>query len=302
MDLDFKRSLYNSDFEMDYQRRAHHHKKRDRFHHGQRKLLMSEIEFLTRAMSEKSNHKHRTTVLYVGAAPGTHIIYLTVLFPDIHFILFDANPFFPKLYQVPNICIKSMFFDTHIAEEYALIYRNNDLLFISDIRSTTNENPQCEYLVQQDMKAQMQWHLIMQPRLSMLKFRLPYIPLGSVYHDQDYTEYLEGDMKLPVWGSLSTTECRLIVPCLANITRYNHKVHESKMYYFNTQVRYRYYPLPHSARELECVYCNYYDDAAEVWILARYIELILRRYHDIHGIILDMHYDITRLLNRPWIN
>jgi hypothetical protein len=38
----------------------------------------------------------------------------------------------------------------------------------------------------------------------MLKFRLPYPPPNA------QTEYLDGDLYLPVWGGRTTTESRLI--------------------------------------------------------------------------------------------
>jgi hypothetical protein len=39
----------------------------------------------------------------------------------------------------------------------------------------------------------------------MLKFRLPYTPPDAA------TEYLDGQLFLPVWGGRTTTETRLIV-------------------------------------------------------------------------------------------
>lgn len=57
-------------------------------HWGQRKLLMSEIEFLTNYATDNC------TVVYVGAAPGTHINYMSnVLFPKLNFILIDPLRF-----------------------------------------------------------------------------------------------------------------------------------------------------------------------------------------------------------------
>ncbi len=57
-------------------------------HWGQRKLLMSEIEFLT---------LHATpgcVVVYAGAAPGLHCAFLSDMFPEVRqFILVDPSPF-----------------------------------------------------------------------------------------------------------------------------------------------------------------------------------------------------------------
>lgn len=53
----------------------------------QRKLLMSDILFLTN-YGEQSD-----IVVYVGAAPGLHIPFLSSLFPTHTFILIDKDPF-----------------------------------------------------------------------------------------------------------------------------------------------------------------------------------------------------------------
>eukprot|EP00971_Amphidinium_carterae_P214799 4262402-Amphidinium_carterae.1 len=57
-------------------------------------------------------------------------------------------------------------------------------------------------IVQEDMKQQERWVMALQPRWAMLKFRLPW--------SAGCTEYLDGDIHLPVWGPQTTTETRLI--------------------------------------------------------------------------------------------
>jgi hypothetical protein len=56
---------------------------------GQRKLLMSEIDFLTQMLD---NYDQPAVMVYVGSAPGHHIHVLAQLFPRVKFILFDAEP------------------------------------------------------------------------------------------------------------------------------------------------------------------------------------------------------------------
>jgi hypothetical protein len=62
-------------------------------HWGQRKLLISKIKFLTIIGSAALID---STVVYAGAAPGTHIQLLSVLFPPVKFILVDPAPFTVK--------------------------------------------------------------------------------------------------------------------------------------------------------------------------------------------------------------
>ena len=63
-------------------------------HWGQRKLLLSEIEFLTLI---GRNDLRGATVVYARAGPGTHIPQLTRMFPQVHFILVDPAPFAREL-------------------------------------------------------------------------------------------------------------------------------------------------------------------------------------------------------------
>ena len=55
---------------------------------GQRKLLITEIDFLTRYYDyyRKGEKKY---LLYVGASPGIHINYLIYMFPVLNYILYD---------------------------------------------------------------------------------------------------------------------------------------------------------------------------------------------------------------------
>ena len=59
-------------------------------HNGQRKLLLSEIQFLTYLLNFNSDIKY---CIYAGAAPGHKTHLLSKLFPDIKFILIDPNEF-----------------------------------------------------------------------------------------------------------------------------------------------------------------------------------------------------------------
>jgi hypothetical protein len=58
-------------------------------HIGQRKLLLSEVQFLTK-VGTKYDIKY---CIYAGAAPGHKTHYLSKLFPNIKFILVDPNKF-----------------------------------------------------------------------------------------------------------------------------------------------------------------------------------------------------------------
>ena len=63
---------------------------RTNLHHGQRKLFLNELQFLTKYLK---HHTEPAYVIYAGAAPCNHMNYLSTLFPNIKFILVDPSPF-----------------------------------------------------------------------------------------------------------------------------------------------------------------------------------------------------------------
>ena len=98
-------------------------------HLGQRKLLTSEIEFLS-LYCNPGDH-----VVYAGAAPGTHINFLSeMLFPSLTFDLVDPAKF--DATETDRIRIFREFFNDAIASKYC--GGNQDVIFISDIRGSMN--------------------------------------------------------------------------------------------------------------------------------------------------------------------
>lgn len=216
-------------------------------HWGQRKLLMSEIEFLT-DYSEKGD-----VVLYAGAAPGTHTNFLADLFPDIKFVLVDPADFICAPIK-DRIEIRQEYFTDDIAEEFSKKQYNGRVLFISDIR----RDAKSDKMIQEDMDMQSRWHKMIKPKKTMLKFRLSWKP-GT-------TKYLDGKIYLPVWGPQSTTEARL-VPDGDDERDYDNTEYEEQMFYFNTVTRVTYYPHDVDAPG----YDSCFDCASEVLILKEYL-------------------------------
>ncbi len=139
------------------------------------------------------------------------------------------------------------------------------MLFISDIRSADYERDServIEEKVQRDMSMQKEWHIRMRPVRSMLKFRLPWAA--------GMTSYLDGDVYLPVWGPITTTETRLITKeNTVTEINYDNKKYEEQLFYFNTVTRPALYK--HDVNDGEGIdYC--YDCRAEVHILSSYLE------------------------------
>ncbi|MEM3062935.1 MAG: hypothetical protein QW303_05265 [Nitrososphaerota archaeon] len=241
-------------------------------HWGQRKLLLSEIEFLTLYA------KPGDQVIYAGSAPGTHIFYLSALFPYVKFILVDPAPF--NIRESKRIEIHQTLFTDELAKEI-----KGDL-FICDIRSADWEimsEQEVEERVEKDMNAQMKWHEIINPRASILKFRLPW--------KEGSTEYLSGDIYLPVWGPTTTTESRLIVT--QNEKKiYDNKKYEEQMFYFNTVMRVARYKHNIIGEGLD--HC--YDCTAEIHIIKEYLKK--NKYKCIKTTIPVLSQQISRMLSK----
>lgn len=127
------------------------HNERSVNHWGQRKLLLSEIEFLT------EYSKDGDIVVYAGAAPGTHIPYLAKLFPQLEYYLYDPADF--NVTTKDNIYVFQEYFtDNTVRDLRASISRR--ILFICDIRTADAKvmlPEEIEDSIQHDMLMQMNW-------------------------------------------------------------------------------------------------------------------------------------------------
>lgn len=171
-------------------------------HWGQRKLLLSELEFLV--FFWDPDKVQNPIIVYAGAAGGEHIPILPKLVPQIKKLhLYDPSPFHIKESEKIKIYHKKF------TNEDALKWSNrDDIFFISDIRTadykvlTPNEN---EKKILKDMKMQKEWVSIMNPVEALLKFRLPYPDFG-----EKIVPYFYGHVFLQPWAPPTSTETRLV--------------------------------------------------------------------------------------------
>lgn len=210
---------------------------RPQVHIGQLKLFLSELQFLT----EFTTHGVKSVIVYAGAADGHHIAYLAQLFPYLEFHLYDPRPFSPILSGIENIEFMTGslgWFNEAMASGYGFSgcgTREYDVLFISDIRSGSSENANCDFdaCCIRDMDAQLSWMQLMKPKAGMFKFRLSYNPGKTTW----LAPCDEKHLMYGIFAAKSATEMRLISTDYSSLWEYDNTGMEERAYYFNNFTR-----------------------------------------------------------------
>lgn len=255
-------------------------------HIGQRKLLIMEIEFLTN-WAEPGD-----IVIYAGAAHGGHHEILSLLFKDVLFLLYDPGDFiieenYNKVIEpgtmITNRKIFKEFFTDSVANYLRNLYKENRILFISDIRRMDANLPDEEKdkSIKGDMESQMRWVQILNPTASLLKFRLLYTP-GQM-------RYLDGFMYLQPWVGETSTETRLLVLDNHKFRLYDNTSNEQAMFYHNIHTRTTYYE---SIEDYDGkISCHCYDCVAELFILNKYAKKYNDKVDRLLNVINKKYYD-----------
>jgi cap2 methyltransferase len=191
-------------------------------HRGQYKLFTMEYEFLQKCVKELGPNLR---VLYAGAAPGYHIPVLMQMFPTFHFTLIDPAPFCPPLQN--HLCTINDFFTDQMAQDANGRYD----VFISDIRSGLPNND----TVIKDLVMQGRWYKLVNAKLTMLKFRLPWPDYGDV------VPFYKGEEYYQIFEKSGSAETRLVLRPGASVVDYDLRLREEHMCYFNNLIRPRDY-------------------------------------------------------------
>jgi hypothetical protein len=260
-------------------------------HWGQRKLLLSEIDFFTHFIE----NDEKVVAYYIGAAPFNHGPVLLNMFRSLTLILCDLRDVWHQsLRDEAKKHNPRVFLETHaVDEEYIrnlmsavtaegpatdpkikAIQGASRVFFISDIRSTDPTEVGIidnELSVHEDMTLQKQLAEYMAGVITSLnkqfvasfKFRLPFInEIGGV----DYP-YSGGILKTQPWSRMKSTELRLWWTPSDTDTTYNKQALEDIMMYHNSVLRDASFGSTGIPGYCECHDCHY-----EVHILKTYIK------------------------------
>jgi hypothetical protein len=274
----------------------HNYRSKTNVHMGQRKLLLSEIQLLTKYYQL---HEIHPTVLYVGAAPGTHLLTLSDLFPNVKFILYDANKFDFNLRKKPNIF---KLYNEYFTDEKCDKIKENQLIFISDIRLSAKNQAAFDNGVMRDLELQKNWVQTLKPVMSLLKFRMSY----QMKHG-DKLSYMKGDILYGIWPKPQSGETRLLVykNDIQNIIDYDYQAYEESMFYHNKYRRaFCKNDIPDKFKEYiihQNIYCSCYDCISELNILDEYAKLFdlnLRNVITIFGTRMNWNKTLAFQKNR----
>jgi len=269
-------------------------------HWGQRKLFMSELWFLTKYGDLGS------CVVYAGSAPGTHIPFLSHLFPTHKFILVDPSDFDMKYVGEETVTVERTknyikndnkirafqeYFDDDLAKDIA--NQHDDILFISDIRTAdtkTQDQEMIEIMVYKDNVKQKDWINIMKPKKSLLKFRCPY---PDRENGKKNLVMFDGDIYLQPWAGPTSTETRLIPYDSLTEVEYDNVKYEEQLCYHNDVVRRAYYSQPIKDGE---GFDERWDVSAEIVILSDFLAKFPQYYSELSEFekIKKFSYDISR--------
>jgi hypothetical protein len=302
-------------------------------HWGQKKLLLSEIQFFTRickTLNTKSLKDY--AVVYIGSAGGHHLPILYNLFPDLIWLLYDPAPFSKEVMKHPtkdkSVFVYNMYFTDDTLEHVRKNCQGRKILFISDIRVETKEED-----IIKDMRNQAFWGTELNSPFMLHKFRLPYEELETIpksnlqfkLNDKLFINpnlkitknknmlYLKGDIYLQIFPPPYSGELRLFVEQKDGkyeFAEYDYLDIENRLVYFNSYIRPYFYCSNDDKICKEYKYINYipgYDTSVEC--LMEY-KVVMDYYNYFFNIkdkkiiiqkLYDMNFYLEKLAYRKFI-
>jgi len=305
-----------------------------RCHWGQKKLLLSEIQFLTRISKTLNITNFKDyAVVYIGSAAGHHLPILYNMYPDLIWLLYDPAPFTKDVYKHPtkenSVFVYNMFFTDETIKHVLQNCQNRKILFISDIRVEATE-----ITIIKDMGDQAYWGMELNAEFMLLKFRLPYDELDKVpttneqfrfdnkklvnpsfkTNKKDTMIYLKGDIYLQIFPPPYSGELRLFIQQKNNkyeLDEYNYINIQNKIFKYNSQYRIDFICNKKVCSNMPLKYINLipgYDTSIECLMeyitLKDYYNYFFNINDDIKIInkMYDMNFLLEKLTGRNFFN
>jgi len=333
-------------------------------HIGQRKLFLTELQFLVEDVPRDTD----AIIVYAGAAPSSHTGFLSDLFPRARFVLVDPNPFriegarpttlaprgeppsgteldkmlkrvrdTPPKNSATRLYIINTLFTNEIARGCARVFGENSVYFISDVRTNSNDDsnvPPSSIDIIWNTAQMFNWITAMRPRLSLLKFRLP-------FYDEEYSKIAElaripyiaeefklamengidfldgydlkifrffaGKINIQAWPGATSTEARLVTDG-KTFRDYKLEEYERRFFYYNNIERsWVMHENPNASAELGFCHCN--DCAIENYLWSKYLEEIRNKGNQLASVrslvggthVRDFVRRLSEITHRPLV-
>jgi hypothetical protein len=232
-------------------------KKNERRYNDSMRLLLAEVAFITTYIELKEKE---VRIIYMGCAPGFHLIKLMKLYPFIHFDLYDDQELHPELEQYIDensnqVNIYRELFKVETTERYSnseddiyLITDHRELKYMKDpiypgdneIKMAWQIEKEASYM--RDMELQKEICIALKPIYACLRFRPPHYyssgPMKLPEDEKPIFEYFSGVVWLMIFNDYKSTESRLVVNDFDNIKYgWNYQTYQYRLNYFNDEVR-----------------------------------------------------------------
>jgi len=235
-------------------------------HWGQLKMFLVTALFFIKVIDPNEKEVH---VIYAGSAKGDNILLLCEMFPNTIWYLVDPREHNKLLYKKLNNKdqireITKGYFTDEIAKKYYDQFKNrkHKLSFMSDIREGTEDD-----LVLRDQDWNANWHKIIQPDYSYLKFRVGYDT------DTNY-KYYKGEIYLQIYAPSSSTEARILFTKDLEECTYDTEEYQGKMQYFNRVIRPSYHKTLFKNN-------NYFDHCYDCTYFSYFIKNYLSKFSSV---------------------
>lgn len=230
-------------------------KRSERKYNDDLRLLLSEMLYIIRYVDYNPDRED-TTIIYIGAAPGFHLVKLMKMFPFIKFHLYDDQDLHCDLekYISENGEQVRMFrekftlesCDMYEGRNVYLITDHKEVRFMSDLPFSKEEGyleskrlfqieKEQSYL--NDMEFQKEICKKLNPKNAFLRFRPPH------YYDGESPEiaifeYFPGTVYLMIYNDYKSTESRIVVENFTDEKfKWNYKEYQYRLNYFNDNKR-----------------------------------------------------------------
>lgn len=230
-------------------------------HWGQAKLMVCELEFLSRIRNERGGTLANVVLVYAGAAPGHHLSTLLLLFQDLaRAVLYDPQPITATFSDPSKVVIRRERFDEAASAAVRAEYPDADIVFVSDLRNTGETLHQFDVHVVEDMNLQRRCMALLEAKYALLKFRLPYVDArrprvwdSDANAVPDTFTYLDGERWIQPFAPSWSTETRLFLKRSDGGTfatrLYDNALYENQCFAFNCGARRAPFHVPALVRQ-----------------------------------------------------